>query len=82
MSDLSQEETQLYRNEVKLYFDGLRLIWRDIIQKNLKYMKPNLVNTAYKQELDNQNFPLFVFPTFMRSGKQYYIVKHKSQITG
>lgn len=45
LKSLNHSERQKYEREVKIYFDGMRLIWKDIIQKNLKYKKPNLVNS-------------------------------------
>lgn len=35
----------------------------------MKYDKPNLVNANQKRLLDETDYPIYVFPTFMRSGK-------------
>ena len=47
------------------------------MQKNMKYTTPNLVNTEKAAEIARIDLPLYVFATFMRSGKQYYMVKHE-----
>ena len=58
------------------------MVWREIVQKHLKYDKPNLVNSIFREQLDNWNLPLYVFTTYMRTGKQYYSIKHKVKETG
>ena len=34
-----------------------------------------------KEQLNNLSYPLYIYPTFMKSGKQYYMVKHKTKST-
>lgn len=82
LKGLNLAERQRYEKEVRIYFDGLRLVWKDIIWKYLKYKRPNLVNSSAKEQLNNLGHPLYVYPTFMKSGKQYYMVKHKTKDTG
>ena len=41
---------------------------------NIGYRNPNLINDEYQMLIDNLDCQLFVFPTFLTSGKHYYIV--------
>ena len=31
MKDLSEEERKMYEKEVKIYFEGIRMVWKDIV---------------------------------------------------
>lgn len=42
----------------------------------MKYEKPNLVHANNKTSLQNKDYPLYVFPCFMRAGKHFYCVKY------
>lgn len=57
--------------------DRYRSIWREILWKSFKYRSPNLVNAEYSEELEEGN--LYVYATFMRLGKQHYVVKHRGE---
>ena len=65
----------MYDEEVQKYMDSYLMTWKDVIQKHLKYKMPNLVNVEMKEAIDACNVPLYVYPTFMKSGKQYYCIK-------
>ena len=75
--ELPKDLKEAYQREVKYYFDGYRRIWKDIVQKYMKYHKPNLVNAGFKDLVDRTDVPLYVYATFMTSGKQYYVVRHE-----
>ena len=59
--------------------------WNHLINDNLKYKKPNLVNidmVLHKDQYGNtapvphdKHDPIYVFPTFMKPGKHYFIVR-------
>ena len=48
----------------------------------MPYDKPFLVNADKRMALAKKDVPLFVFCTFMRVGKQHYVVKYKSPSNG
>lgn len=48
----------------------------------MKYEKPNLVGAGSKELIDRMDYPLYVFPTWMRSGKQHYVVKYTDPKAG
>jgi hypothetical protein len=41
---------------------------------NIGYRHPNLINDEYWNHIESLDCQLFVFPTFLKSGKHYYIV--------
>jgi hypothetical protein len=45
-----------------------------MILKNVPYKQPNLINLGWTSEIDNKSCQLYVFPTFLKSGKHYYII--------
>lgn len=73
VEDLNEEEKQIYRHYEQRYLDQYLLTWKQVIQKQLKYKNPNLINANNLPT--NESF--YVFPTFMTSGKQYFYVSTK-----
>ena len=69
MEDLTEDDMNLYKNEVKFFYDSYKVTWKDILHKYLKYKSPNLINTLYKDLITKIDVPLYVFPAFMKSGK-------------
>ena len=69
VEELPEEELNLYKNEVKFFYDSYKVIWKDILHKYLKYKSPNLINAQYKDLISKIEVPLYVFPVFMKSGK-------------
>jgi len=67
--DLAGDALNFYNQEVKYHFNNYKNIWKDIVQKYLKYEKPNLVNAGFKEYLDRKDYPLYIFPTFMSCGR-------------
>ena len=65
----------MYDEEVKKYMDSFLTTWKDVIQQHMKYKMPNLVNAEMKAAINAQDLPLYIYPTFMKSGKQYYCVQ-------
>jgi hypothetical protein len=37
---------------------------------------PCIVNAGWTQLIDNPEFPLYIYPTFLKSGKHYYIIEN------
>lgn len=60
---------KMYEAEVRSYYDSYKLIWKDIVQKYMKYERPNLINANNKDFLDRRDQPLFVHPCFMDYGR-------------
>ena len=77
IKDLKGDQMQRYQREVKMHYDSYRTKWKDIIQGELKYKNPHIVNANFKGMIENQDVPLFVYPCFMKSSKQYYAVKYQ-----
>lgn len=50
--------------------DALNGAWKETIWKNLQYKKPQFINADLAKVTEKS--PLYVFATFMKSGKQYY----------
>ena len=61
---IDQSHTEPRSNE------GYRSIWKDIIWTNLKYKKPQLIDADLARASDEM--PLYVYATYMKSGKQFY----------
>lgn len=59
----------VYEAEVEAFRDHYKEIWKGTIQKYMKYKFANIVNAEKKAQIENVNVPLYVFATFMRSGK-------------
>jgi hypothetical protein len=36
---------------------------------------PCIVNAGWTQLIENPEFPLYIYPTFLKSGKHYYVVE-------
>ena len=49
--------------------------WEKILQKNLKYKKPAIVNLDPKELARPER--LYVLPIFIKSGKQNMLVKYR-----
>jgi len=79
---LEAEELIKYQEEVKFYYDSYKIVWKDIIQKYMKYKKPSLINAEKKDLIDRQDVPLYLYPTFLRSGKQHFVVRSTDRSTG
>ena len=79
--NLPPHDLRKYQNEVKFYYESYKVVWKDIIQKYMKYKKPNLVNAEKKEQLDNFEIPFFMFPVFMKSGTQNYMIKYQDNKT-
>jgi len=56
------------------YLEDYKSSFKKIIMNNIGYRQPNLINDEYQRHLENLDCQLFVFPTFLTSGKHYYIV--------
>lgn len=52
---LDQKDTIAYKREVKFYFDSYRRVWKDIVQKYMKYQKTNIVNAGNKELVDRRD---------------------------
>ena len=65
IEDLNEDELLKYQNEVKIYYDTYRITWKDIIQDQMQYKKPHIVNANFKAMIENRDVPLFVYPCFM-----------------
>jgi hypothetical protein len=55
------------------YFEN----WKDVVWSNLKFKKPNLVNANLNCIMHGE--PFYVYPCFMKSGKQYFNVQERPQ---
>ena len=57
------------------YYD---MLWHDVISDEIRYKKPFLANGEYltkaRKKHSQGEEPLYVFPCFMRPGKQNYII--------
>jgi hypothetical protein len=38
---------------------------------------PSILNAGWTQLIDNLEYPLYIFPTFLKSGKHYYFVENE-----
>lgn len=65
---LQDDDLNVYKNEVKFYFDSYKVTWKDILHKYQQYKNPNLVY-GWKDLVSRIDAPLYIFPTFMKSGK-------------
>ena len=77
LESLDEEDFEKYKQEVKFYYDSYKEFWKDVMQKYFKYKRPNLVN-IHMSELESQTDPLYVYPCFMRCGKQHYVVNEQA----
>jgi hypothetical protein len=75
IADLSDNELIHYNREVKLFYESYRENWKDIVQDVMPYQEPNLVNANLRGMLENTSVPLYVYPCFIKTAKQYYVVK-------
>jgi len=75
VEDLDKSEKKKYEKEVLFYFNSYNQIWKEIIFKYLKYQEPLLVNSDLESLINNQTNPLYIFPTFVRGGKNLYVIK-------
>jgi hypothetical protein len=64
-----------YLNEMSFYYNRYKNTWKSILQKQLTYKNINFVNVKHMNLIDRQDVPLYVFPVFMGSGIQKYVVK-------
>ena len=46
---LNEEDRISYEREVRFYYNSYRKIWKDIVQKYMKYKKPHLVNASMRK---------------------------------
>jgi len=65
---------KIYKAEQMKYYEQYQTRWRKIILNKICYKQPNLINAGWTQFIDNLDYPLYVFPTFLKSGKHYYII--------
>lgn len=74
VEDLDAVDKKKYEKEVLFYFNSYNKIWKEIIFKYLKY-EPQLVNTDLESLINDLKVPLYIFPTFVRGGKNLYVIK-------
>ena len=75
ISDLDISEKLVFKVGMQAIKNNYRAIWREILWKSFKYKAPNLVNAECTDALDGGS-PIYVHATFMKCGKQNYVVKH------
>jgi hypothetical protein len=69
IKDLRNDEIERYQREVKHHYEGYKNSWKDIIQNEMKYKRPHIVNANFKSMIENKDYPLFVYPCFMKCSK-------------
>ena len=78
--DLNEEELQEFYKKRNKYRRSLKIHWQSIITKNLPYKSPNIMNLSPEDLTSVQR--LYVFVTFMQSGKHNYAIKSEDSILG
>ena len=76
LEELNEEDRKTYDREVEKHYLKYRKTWKEVIQKCMQYKMPNIVNANNSQLMQSAEVPLFVYPCFMRCGKQYFCIKY------
>ena len=75
VDQLKPDELEFYQEQVQDYYNSYleEDVWKAVVSESIKYSEPNMINAHLRYLMDPAT-PFWVFPCFMKSGKQFYNV--------
>eukprot|EP00347_Sterkiella_histriomuscorum_P002614 403367462 len=80
-SQLNQKDQALYHQTQQEINQDYQCHWKEYVTKNLKYKKAQFINNQLLDNVDLKSEQIYVYPTFMRPGRNVFLVKTQDELS-